>query len=149
MKNYLNKTLTGTLYFLIIISVTACVKENTDILQEPIKDITGEWRIEMVTRNKVDITDFFNFQDFSLTFNDDGTYHIANEVPFIIDKDGSWEIDPKRYTMYMKFVQGENGEEFSSEFDYPIVQGRREIILKGSPGCMNNIYEYVLRQHTD
>lgn len=41
---------------------------------EPLKDLSGVWTIETVSRNGVDITNDFDFSKFKLKLNDDGSF---------------------------------------------------------------------------
>ncbi|HMR83273.1 MAG TPA: DUF5004 domain-containing protein [Niabella sp.] len=129
---------------LLLLLVNACQKENTRINAEAAKDIVGTWKIASVTRNGVDITDYFDFSAFRIQFKGDGSYIVGHEAPFVIAKDGTWTLDDGAYPLRISFIQQGGSQAFVNEFEYPVVEGVRRIILKGSPGCNRNTYQYAL-----
>ncbi len=129
---------------LLLLLVNSCQKENTKVNAEAPKDITGSWKIVSVTRNGVDITNYFDFSSFRIQFKEDGSYIIGHEVPFVVAKDGTWSLDDGAYPLRISFVQQGGSQAFVNEFEYPVVEGMRRIILKGSPGCTKNTYQYAL-----
>jgi len=129
---------------LLLLLVNSCQKESTKINTEAPKDIVGTWKIASVTRNGVDITNFFDFSAFKIQFKDDGSYIVGHEAPFVIAKDGTWSLDDGAHPLRLSFVQQGGSQTFVNEFEYPVVEGARRIILKGSPGCTMNTYQYAL-----
>jgi|GEM_PF-1953149 len=124
--------------------INSCKKEQTGVNAEAVKTIAGTWKIAGVVRNGVDITAHFDFTRFSIRFNENGTYTMEHQVPFVVLKDGTWSLDDAAHPLHISFVQNGSSETFTNEFDYPVVNGVRRIILKGSPGCATNTYQYAL-----
>jgi len=112
---------------------------------EPVKDLKGSWKIVAVTRNGVDIYQIINFKDFRLNLNEDNSYTIDSYLPFLVKNNGSWNIDDPLYPNFLTF-QESGSEAKTASFSYPIVEGKRRIILTLSPGCVNNIYVYSLER---
>ncbi|MBZ4191363.1 DUF5004 domain-containing protein [Niabella beijingensis] len=129
---------------LVFFFINSCKKEQTAIYPEAGKNVVGTWKIASVVRNGVDITEHFDFTPFSIRFNEDGTYTMENQVPFVVFKNGTWSLDDVAHPLHISFVQNGSSETFTNEFDYPVVNGVRRIILKGAPGCVTNTYQYSL-----
>lgn len=129
---------------LLILVTNSCKRENTTIYSEANKNVVGTWKITAVTRNGVDITNYFDFSAFNITFNEDGSYVITNPVPFVVSKNGKWVLDDLTHPLHISFTQNGNALTFTNEFNYPVVSGVRRIILTGSPGCVKNTYQYAL-----
>jgi hypothetical protein len=121
----------------------ACKKEQIAKVNEPVKDISGSWKIIKATRNGTDLTDRFAFGDFRIKFSD-SAYTITNPVPFISSKDGTWRFDDPVYPFQITFAAP--GESKTSAFLYPVVNGVRNIVISFSPGCKLNTYQYTLQK---
>ncbi len=142
--SYSRKICSISLTVLLVLMVNACQKESTRINSEAKKNITGSWKIASVTRNGVDITNYFDFAGFEIQFKEDGSYVVGNQAPFIIAKNGTWSLDNDTHPLRISFTQQGESKAILNEFDYPVVEGVRRIILKGSPGCRSNVYQYSL-----
>lgn len=137
------KNFISVIMVLFLFAVTnSCQKENTRIIPEAKKDIVGTWKLASVTRNGVDVTNNFDFSTFTLEFKQDGSYVVGNQAPFIISKNGTWSFDDATHPLHISFMQTGNPQPFKNEFDYPVVEGVRRIVLTGSPGCSSNKYQY-------
>ena len=123
----------------------ACKKEKTDIPAEPEKKITGLWHIVKLTRNNIDLSAYMDLSEFAINFKEDGTYTIVNKLPFIVNKDGNWALDDVLHPFAIAFTPA-GGTAINSNFNYPVVKGKRQMILVFSPGCNKNSYEYTLQQ---
>ncbi len=108
------------------------------------KTLDGSWHISKVTRNGVDITKAMDFSDFRIIFNADKTYKIENYLPFLVKNSGTWDIDDPQYPTSLIFKETGGQGSSSSDFEYTIVEGARQITLSFSPGCHANVYTYVL-----
>lgn len=111
---------------------------------ESVKNLNGKWRITHVTRNGADLTARFDFTKFRLTFTD-SAYTIDNQVPFVVNKNGFWSLDDPQYPFNIKFVPKDSTSK-NLGFLYPIVNGRRNILMTFSPGCSKNSYQYTFEK---
>ncbi|MFT3903011.1 MAG: DUF5004 domain-containing protein [Niabella sp.] len=125
-------------------AISSCKKEQTNINPEAVKNVVGVWKIASVIRNGVEITQNFDFSAFLIEFKEDGTYTVKNKVPFIISKNGTWALDDGTHPLHISFIQEGASQTLTNEFDYPVVEGVRRIVLRGSPGCASNTYQYSL-----
>lgn len=121
---------------------------GSSFLETP-KDITGSWEIVQVSRNSEDITGAVDFSKFRLNLSDDNTYNIENYLPFIVSQDGNWSLDDPQYPFKITFETEDSAEPVVTDFNYPTVDGNRQIVLNFSPGCPSNSYEYVLQRVTE
>lgn len=129
----------------LLMAQLSCKKENTAIPGEPEKKITGTWHVVKLLRNKIDLSAYMDLSGFSIDFKEDGTYTITNQLPFIVNKPGTWTLDDPLRPFSISF-QPTGGTAVSSNFNYPVVKGKRQMILVFSPGCTKNAYEYTLQQ---
>ncbi|WP_346238362.1 DUF5004 domain-containing protein [Niabella insulamsoli] len=143
MKQYRYAALIAA-FFVVAGLVYSCTKETTRAIPEAAKNIAGSWKIVSVSRNGVDITNFFDFTGFNIEFRQDGSYTINNPVPFIVSQNGSWSLDDPTHPLRISFTQANTSQTIINEFNYPVVGGARQIILTGSPGCTANTYQYAL-----
>ena len=111
---------------------------------EGLKDLSGAWKIENVTRNNIDITRAVDFSQFTLHLIADGTYHIENYLPFVVRQNGTWGIDDPQYPFNLSFKENGQGENMTVELKYPISNGERKLFITLSPGCSSNKYVYQL-----
>ena len=142
--NYSRSVFSVSLAVLLVLMINSCQKESTSINPEAKKSITGSWKIASVTRNGVDITSYFDFTAFEIQFKEDGNYIVGDQAPFIIAKNGTWSLDDDTHPLRISFTQQGESKAILNEFEYPVVEGVRRIILKGSPGCRSNVYQYAL-----
>ncbi|MDO9374701.1 MAG: DUF5004 domain-containing protein [Bacteroidota bacterium] len=137
------KKFIGIASFLLLLVGFSCKKENTATPAEPVKEITGSWRIIKALRNGTDLTTRFDFSAFRIKFSD-GNYTIENPVPFIVNKPGTWKFDDPVYPFNISFRTGSDSA--TSAIQYPVVGGVRNLVVSFSPGCQSNIYEYTLQK---
>ncbi|MEO5889949.1 MAG: DUF5004 domain-containing protein [Ferruginibacter sp.] len=135
----MNKLIGTTVCLLLIFC--SCKKENTAIPAEPVKDISGSWKIIKAVRNGTDLTSRFDFSAFRINFSD-SSYTIDNQVPFIISKNGTWKFDDPVYPFEITLTSP--GETKQSTVLYPVVEGVRNLVISFSPGCTLNNYQYTL-----
>ncbi|MFV0420195.1 MAG: DUF5004 domain-containing protein [Dysgonomonas sp.] len=139
------------LLFLLVSMFSSCdsFKDSTDYSTEEFdKNLSGSWCISRVTRNGLDITNAMDFSAFSITFDKDKTYKIDNYLPFLVRKNGTWDIDDPQYPSQLIFEE-EGASKSNASFEYVIDKGEREIIISFVPGCHSNVYTYVLRRVTN
>jgi hypothetical protein len=149
MKQLKLSYLVGILCVFCFFSSCNMLEDEMESYREMPKDIVGSWKIEKAIRNEIDITEYMNFSDFRINFTEDGSYTIENYLPFIIKENGGWSLDDPAYPFLLSFDNGDGGEALSTEFNYPIVEGERQLKLTFSPGCYRNVYTYVLVKETN
>ena len=128
----------------VLLGLSSCKKENTDVPAESVKSISGSWKITRALRNGTDLTSRFDFSAFRINFSD-STYTLTNPLPFIVSKNGSWKFDDPQYPFRLSLKQL-NDTAKTSEFSFPVVKGVRNMIISFSPGCRLNSYQYTLQQ---
>ncbi len=131
------------LLLLFTASVGACKMEEVATIEAP-KEVRGIWRINRAVRNGADITEKFNFGDFRIEFKDDGSYELSNPIPFIVSSNGTFALDDPQYPFQITFSETTGSDEVRSNFDYPIVEGKRQLSLTFNTGCSSNSYVYTL-----
>lgn len=134
-------------YFLFIAFLTvlvSCRTEKPDMPFEPVKDLTGSWKVLQVTRNGTDLTQRFDFSNFRINFKD-SAYTLANPVPFLVNTNGNWRFDDPAYPFKLALTAKDSATKFSSLL-FPVVGGKRNMVLTISPGCSSNIYQYTLQR---
>jgi|SRR5690606_3324173 len=127
-----------------LLAFFASCKTEAIVTVESAKEIAGNWRILQASRNGTDITEKFDFSGFRITFNEDGTYRLQQPLPFIVAGNGSFALDDPQYPFQISFTEADGDGVVSSSFEYPIVSGRRHLLLTFSPGCEANSYRYTL-----
>jgi hypothetical protein len=134
------------LAIMMLVSCLSCESNDDGPLAESVKNIDGSWRVVSVARNDLDITDAFDFTRFRVDFSEDGTYSFENYLPFIVKREGTWGLDDPKYPFKINFKESNNTEMVSADLTYPVVEGKRQIQLTFSPGCVLNRYKYVLER---
>lgn len=127
---------------LIALVTAACQKEKELHFTESNKPLTGNWKIVKVLRNGEDMTARFDFSAFRIAFTE-SDYTITGQAPFVVSRNGKWQFDDPQYPMELSFTP-EGSDAVKPEFRYPVVNGRRNLVLTFSPGCQQNKYEYTL-----
>lgn len=132
-------------FILMLISImVSCSTIDVYNVEESVKDISGVWKLQLVSRNGVDITESMDFSQFALNLNSDGTYTIDNYLPFVVKENGTWNTDNPTMPFQILFKEGSKSEPVKVELNYPIVNGSRSLTIKLSPGCYSNTYVYQL-----
>lgn len=116
---------------------------------EAAKTVEGSWKIIQAYRNDVDITHLMDFSRFRLNFKADHSYSIDHYLPFLVDKNGTWELDDPQYPFKILFAPGSGTETVETKLNFPIVKGIRQIRLSFSAGCAENSYTYVFEEATN
>ncbi|GHT72774.1 hypothetical protein AGMMS50262_02520 [Bacteroidia bacterium] len=136
----------------LLIVAGACDKFESNLPSTPeetVKEIDGTWKISKVTRNGIDITNLMDFTKFRIRFNTDNTYAIDHYLPFAVKSGGTWSLDDPQYPFNLELTESDSGETLITAFNYPVVKGKRQIILSFSPGCKNNIYTYAFEKTSE
>lgn len=132
------------LLMLIVLLAASCKTEKVLPQKEALKDISGNWQVIKASRNGTDITGIVDFTQFRVSF-EAGAYKLVNKLPFLVNQDGSFALDDPEYPFKITFTAA-GGTPVSTAFTYPIVNGKRQLTLTFSPGCVNNSYVYVLQK---
>ncbi|WP_205511505.1 DUF5004 domain-containing protein [Longitalea arenae] len=127
---------------LILVILAACRKKEL-VFTEADKPLTGAWKIVKVIRNGEDITARFDFSAFRINFTD-SSYTLTDPVPFVVAGNGRWSFDDPQYPQALSLQQEGAAAPVRPAFRYPVVKGKRSLILTFSPGCTSNKYEYTL-----
>jgi len=142
----------GTLLLMVVSMLiwSSCKTENIKPVSEPVKDLTGTWRIIQATRNGTNLlplvdSSYINFSKFSIVFNG-SNYSLVNPLPFIVSANGTYSLDNPQYPFVITFKQSGSTTPVSTAFTYPIVNGIRVLTLVFSPGCPQNSYSYSLEK---
>ncbi|MCQ2113887.1 MAG: DUF5004 domain-containing protein [Bacteroidaceae bacterium] len=137
------------IFILMLISImVSCSTNDVYDVEESVKDISGVWKLQSVSRNGVDITESMDFSQFALNLNGDGTYTIDNYLPFVVKENGIWSTDNPTMPFQILFKE-ESNEPVKVELNYPTVNGARSLTIKLSPGCYSNTYTYQLKRITE
>lgn len=144
------KTRIKTLLLLVVMlgsaALVGCDSYSDDqelLTDEAPKDMSGVWQLTTVSRNGIDISDAMEFTKFRLHLNADKTYQIENYLPFVVKKDGNWQVDDPQYPFHLIFQEAGGTGEVKTEISYPVVDGKRQVSLTLSPGHKSNKYKYV------
>ena len=135
----------------LILIVCSCGMFETDHLitenPEVPLDISGNWQVINASRNGLDITDLMEFTKFRLNLNESGMYSIDNYLPFVTQEtNGKWAIDDPVYPFRLFLYDTNGSNEIVALLNYPVIEGKRRIILTFSPGCGSNTYSYVFEK---
>jgi len=145
------KKLSKLNFLLVMLSLlmwASCKTDKITPVVEPVKDLTGTWRVVKATRNG---TDLFTLVDTTTTFGKftivfkSGTYTLNNPLPFIVVQNGNYALDNPQYPFQITFTPTGSAP-VATAFTYPIVDGIRVLTLVFSPGCPQNTYSYSLQK---
>jgi hypothetical protein len=143
-KNTIRQQYAFLLVAVVAMFMASCKAERVLPVKEAVKDISGSWQVISATRNGTDLTSLIDFTQFRLNFKD-GSYTMVNKLPFLVNNDGKFTLDDPEYPFKITFA-ATGGSPVSTAFNYPIINGKRQLSITFSPGCPNNTYVYVLQQ---
>jgi hypothetical protein len=143
-KNNILKQCGFLLIAIAAIFMASCKAERVLPVRESVKDITGSWQVIRATRNGTELTSLIDFTKFRVNFKDGG-YTIENPLPFLVNTNGKFTLDDPEYPFKITFI-ATGGTAVSTPFNYPIVNGKRQLSITFSPGCTSNSYVYVLQK---
>src|SRR5690606_41739814 len=90
--------------------VSSCEDGISDMeTTETVKDITGSWKVIRLTRNGADLSQRLDLSDFRIQFNTDGSYTLAEQLPFIADAPGTYKLSDPQYPFAL-VLQPEGGQ---------------------------------------
>jgi len=141
---------TGSMLFMVLL-LMSCSQFSDDSkpydVTEVAKNVSGVWKLKSVTRNDIDITSDMDFSKFELHITNDGRYHIENYLPFVVEKDGKWTTDDPLYPFQLSFLEDGAVSSVDVNFNFPVVNGQRSLLITLSPGCASNKYTYTLERN--
>lgn len=131
----------------VIVTISSCLPKK-EVLVEPVKDLNALWRIQTVTRNSADITQYIDSAGFRLTLSSDGTYTLqGNNIPFLVNSpSGKWVSDDPQYPYSLTFMPADSTSSFTGSIATPVAQGERTLSITFSPGCHANTYVYTFEK---
>lgn len=140
MKHTLLNRITFLLLGLVVLN--SCEKEISSAAHdEPVKDIAGKWKIVSLTRNGEDMTERMDLTKFRIIFNADGSYTLEDRFPFIVTTPGTFQLNDPQYPFSLTLTpQGET--EAIANFQFPVIEGKRQLSLNMSLGCSSNTYQF-------
>ena len=108
-------------------------------------DISGSWKINQVLQNDIDITNFFDFQSFSLQMNYENgqpsTFSLSDfSGPFSLKQNnGTWSFDDPIYPQKINFSDGT-----ILDIKGGVLSKGNQMTIETSLGCSSNTYTYLL-----
>jgi len=142
--HFIGKKSPFLIIMLLALMWTSCKVEQVAPVAESNKDLTGTWKVIQATRNGTNLIPLFDFTQFSITFNGTAsTYTLNNPIPFIELVNGKYTLDNPKYPFTITFTAA-GGQPVPTAFNYPIIDGSRQIIMTFSPGCPQNTYVFTL-----
>lgn len=135
------------LYAILMVVVASCTTKK-ELLMEPVKDLNALWRIQNVTRNSVDITQFIDSAGFRLMLSGDSSYMLeGNNIPFLVDAgEGKWATNDPQYPYRITFIPKDSTVTFNGSIETPASKGERTLSISFSPGCRSNTYVYTFEK---
>jgi len=111
------------------------------IADESVKDITGTWKVVSLSRNGEELSQRIDLSKFRITFKQDGTYTLQDKLAFAVSGAGSYKLNDPQYPYSVVLTeQGKTAK--SVKFQFPVIEGKRQMSLTLSPGCTGNTYQY-------
>lgn len=138
------KTKIFTLFYLLLASITifSCKDEVMQtITDESVKDIAGTWKVVSLTRNGEQLAQRLDLSKFSITFNPDGTYTLQDKLAFAVSGPGTYKLSDPKYPYSLELTQQSKTAQ-TINFQFPVIEGKRQLSLTLSPGCTGNTYQY-------
>ena len=106
------------------------------------KDITGSWHVVQLTRNGEDLSQRLDLTGYRIEFNPDGTYTLAQQLPFIADAPGTYRLSDPQYPFALILQPEGAQEDVVASFQFPVIKGKRQLSLSFSLGCESNTYQF-------
>lgn len=120
----------------------SCKNEVVDLItDEPVKDISGTWKIVSLTRNGEELSERIDLSKFKITFNPDGSYSLQDKMAFTVSGPGSYQLNDSQYPSGLVLTEQDKAPQ-KMTFQFPVVAGKRQLSLTLSPGCEGNTYQY-------
>lgn len=144
MKSY--TSITFSLLLLGLVFVASSCQRSGGPLAEPVKDLSGTWKLSKVLRNSGDITEWLDIANFRIRLQDNNAYTIeGNNIPFVVEGNGQWAVDDPAYPYNLSFTPS-GGQTVTAEVGATVIKGQRALNVNFSPGCYSNQYVYVFEK---
>lgn len=139
----LNLVLPAVLLVVGLTGLSSCEDGISDMATaETVKDITGSWKVVQLTRNGEDLSQRLDLTDFRIDFNPDGTYTLADQLPFIAHAPGTYKLSDPQYPFALILKPEGVQEDVVASFQFPVVKGKRQLSLSFALGCESNTYQF-------
>lgn len=130
---------------------TSCEDEMANVVtDEPVKEITGSWKVTKLTRNSEDLSQRLDLSDFHIEFKEDGTYNVSEQMPFVLEGgSGAYMLNDPQYPFSVLMTADGTDDEVAVDFQYPVVKGKRQLNLTFSLGCTSTTYQYSFERENE
>ena len=131
-------------FYLLLASLTilSCKDEvATLVTDESLKDVTGTWKVVSLTRNGEELATRIDLSKFRVTFKADGTYTLADQLAFAVGGPGTYKLNDPQYPYSLVLTEQAKSPK-TVKFQFPVIEGKRQLSLTLSPGCTGNTYQY-------
>jgi len=132
--------------FLLLVGLTGLSSCEDNVAKvatvEAEKDITGNWKVVKLTRNGEDLSQRLDLGGFRISFHPDGSYTLANELPFVVHAPGTYQLNDPQYPFALLLTPEGGDDNVAAGFQFPVVKGKRQLSLTFSLGCGNNTYQF-------
>ncbi|MDH5825945.1 DUF5004 domain-containing protein [Sphingobacterium faecium] len=126
-----------------VMTFSSCKDEMAKIVtDESVKDISGSWKVVQLTRNGEDLGKRMDLENFKINFKSDGTYTLADQLPFIVDVPGKYVFNDPQYPFSLILTPEDDKKDIALKFQFPVIAGERQLSLTFSLGCSSNIYQF-------
>ncbi|HVU58950.1 MAG TPA: DUF5004 domain-containing protein [Puia sp.] len=127
--------------------LAASCATKKEVFAEPVKDLTGSWRVSQVLRNASDITQYVDSTGFRLVLQSDKTYSLVSaNIPFVVNSNGTWAADDPQYPYLLSFLPKDSATTIKANIGTPVSKGVRNLQVTFSPGCHSNSYIYIFEK---
>lgn len=142
-----NGNLKKVVYLFLGILIFASCKEEVSmkVAGESVKDITGKWEIVSLLRNGENLTEHMDLSKFRIVFNTDGTYTLEDRFAFMVEGPGTYNLSDPQYPIGL-VMKPLAKPEAKARFQFPVVEGERQLSLIMSTGCSSNIYQFNFKR---
>ena len=117
-----------------------------------LKELCGVWTLGSIGQNdQNDPLATMDVSSFRLTLNADHTYTVDNSLPFIVEENGTWEVDNRLLPTKIIFRETGSHESAAVEIPYPysVQDGQPRVTIAVSEGCELNRLSYVFTHNAD
>src|SRR5690606_33398535 len=118
----------------------------TASLDESTKSVAGSWQVTQITRNGEDLSKRMDFSGFTIDFDEDGKYTVSADLPFLVQGTGGYSLNDPQYPFSLVLTPSTSEEAVFVSFQFPVVNGQRQLNLTMSLGCSSNSYQYSLER---
>lgn len=126
-----------------LVALSSCEDEMSKILtEEPVKDITGNWKVVQLTRNGEDLSKRIALENLHIHFKADGTYTVSEELPFVVNDPGIYTLNDPQYPFSLILKPEGEATDIPVRLQFPVVKGERQLSLLFSLGCSSNSYQF-------